>query len=218
MFHSKSRTDQLQETLQDNTNSLASGAVIVAEQLRERVAPVVGQAAGTAVEWGQPRVEAARLWAKPRVEHGIEVAAPRLESVVNSLAPRVDTARDKIVDELLPRLGEAINAVAAASAAAKEEAVSRGTGAAAVLAGDASATPKRNKKGLVLLILGLLAAAAAGAAVFMKKSAPKDDPWATPVSDLHVSPAAGRHSMVEPVEKATEPTAPADPAAAPPVV
>jgi hypothetical protein len=209
VFHSKSRTEQLQ----DHSASLASSAATVAEQLRERVVPAVGQAAGNAVEWGHPRVEAARLWAKPRVEHGIEVAAPRLESVVSGLAPKVDTARDKIVDELLPRLNEAIVNLAAASAAAKDEAVSRGTGAAAVLSGDASASPKCKKKRVVLLILSLFAAAAAGAATFMKKSAPKDDPWATPVGEPYVAPSSGRHSNAAPVDDVTDPadgTAPAD--------
>src|SRR5665648_84754 len=106
MFCTKSRKEQLQET----SASLAGTAATVADQLRERVVPAVGQAAGSAIEWSQPRVEAARSWARPRVEHGIEVAAPKLESAVSGLAPRVDTARDKIVDELLPRIAEAITA------------------------------------------------------------------------------------------------------------
>jgi hypothetical protein len=194
VFHTKSRAEQLQETLQDNTASLASSAANVTDHLRERVVPAVGQAAESAKEWGQPRVEAARHWAKPRVEHGIEVAAPKLESAVSSLAPKVDTARDKIVDELLPRVTEAITAFAAASAAAKDEAVSRGTGAAAVISGDAVATPRHKKKCRVLLALGLLGAAAAGAAAFMKRSAPKDDPWATPLAEPYVAPSPARHS------------------------
>ena len=191
MFHSKSRAEQLQESLQDNTASLASSA---ANQLRERVVPAVGHAAGSAKEWSQPRVEAARDWAKPRVEHGIELAAPKLESAVSSLAPKVDTARDKIVEELLPRLTEAIAAFSAASAAAKDEAVARGTGAAAVISGDAVAQPKSRKKRRLLLGLGLLGAAAAGVAAFMKRSAPKDDPWATPLADPYVAPSPGRHA------------------------
>jgi hypothetical protein len=194
VFHTKSRAEQLQETLQESTASLADTASSVADQLRERVVPAVGQAAETAKEWGQPRVEAARHWAKPHVEHGIEVAAPKLESAVSSLAPKVDTARDKIVDELLPRVTEAITAFAAASAAAKDEAVSRGTGAAAVISGEAVATPKHKKKCRVMLALGLLGAVAAGAAAFMKRSAPKDDPWATPLAEPYVAPPSGRHS------------------------
>lgn len=185
MFHTKTRAEQLQESLQDSTATLASSAATVADQLRERVVPAVGHAAGSA-----------HKWAKPRVEHGIEVAAPKLESAVSGLAPKVDTARDKIVEELLPRLTEAIAAFAAATTAAKDEAVARGAGAAAVISGDAVASPKRNKKCRVLMALGLLGAAAAGAAAFMKRSAPKDDPWATPLADPYVAPSPGRHTGV----------------------
>jgi len=200
MFRTKSRTKQLQ----DHSASLASTAATVADQLRERVAPAVGQAAESAIEWGQPRVEAARDWARPHVEHGIEVAAPRLESAVSGLAPRVDTARDKIVDELLPRIAETIAVWAAASTAAKDEAVSRSQGAAAVMSGDAVASPRGKKRRRVLMALGLLTATAAGAMAFMKKSAPKDDPWTTPLADPYVAPSNGRHSKAGPVNDAVE--------------
>lgn len=187
MFHTKSRKEQLQ----DQQASLADTAALVAEQLRERVVPAVGHAAVNAKEW-----------ARPRVEHGIEVAAPRLESAVSGLAPKVDTARDKLVEDLIPRIAEAIGAWAAASAAAKEEVVARGAGAAAVISGDAVASPKHKKRGRVLMTLGLFGAAAAGAAAFMKKSAPKDDPWATPLADPYVAPSTGRHSSVDPLASA----------------
>ena len=193
MFHSKSKKEQLQ----DRSASLADTAATVTDQLRERVAPAIGQAAGNAKEWGQPRVEAARLWARPRVEHGIEIAAPKLESAVSGLAPKVDIARDKIVDELLPRVTEAITAWAAASAAAKDEVVSRGAGAAAVVKGNAVATPRHKKRGRVLMALGLLGAAVAAVTTFLKKSAPKDDPWATPLTDPYTAPSTGRHSGLE---------------------
>ena len=202
MFCTKSRKEQLQET----SASLAGTAATVADQLRERVVPAVGQAAGSAIEWSQPRVEAARSWARPRVEHGIEVAAPKLESAVSGLAPRVDTARDKIVDELLPRIAEAITAWAAASTAAKDEAVSRSQGAAAVISGDAVASPKCKKKSRVLLTLGLLTATAAAAVAFMRKSPPKDDPWTTPLADPSVAESNGRHSAAPRLDEATDTT------------
>jgi hypothetical protein len=205
MFRTKSTAEQLQ----DHSASLAGTAATVADQLRGRVAPAVGQAAETAKEWGQPRVEAARDWARPRVEHGIEVAAPKLESAVSALAPKVDTARDKIVDELLPRVAEAITALAAASTAAKAEALSRGQGASAVLSGDAVASGKhKKKKGRVLLILSVLAAAAAAAIAFLKKPAPKDDPWTTPLADPYVPSPTVRHPAAAPDEEptATAPT------------
>ncbi|MHB8185808.1 MAG: hypothetical protein ACYDDU_06910 [Dermatophilaceae bacterium] len=204
VFHTKSR----KERLQDRSASLADGAATVADQLRERVAPAIGQAAESARQWGQPHVEAARHWAKPHVEHGIEIAAPRLESAVSGLAPKVDIARDKIVDELLPRVAEAITAWASASAAAKDEVVSRGAaakdevvsrgaGAVAVVSGDAVASPKRKKRGRVLMTLGLIGAAGAAATAFLKKSAPKDDPWATPLTDPYTAASNGRHSKLD---------------------
>ena len=192
MFRRKSRTEQLTEQLQDRSESLACTAGSVADQLRERLVPAVGQA-----------TENAREWARPRVEHGIEVAAPRLESAVSGLAPKVDTARDKIVDELIPRIAEAISAWAAASGAAKDEAVSRGQGAAAVLSGDAVAAPKGRKKRKALLALGLIGGATAAAMVFTKKSAPKDDPWTTPLADPQGATPDGQHSAVSPVDEAT---------------
>jgi len=188
MFHTKSRTEQLH----DHADSLACTASSVADQLRERVVPAVGQAAGNAKEW-----------AKPRVEHGIVVAAPKLESAVSGLAPKVDTARDKIVDELIPRLTEAISAVAAASAAARDEAVSRGQGAAAVISGDAVASPKGRKR-RVLLAFGVLTAAAAAALAVMRRSAPKDDPWTTPIADPYVASSNGRHAAATTVDEAAE--------------
>lgn len=193
MFHTKSRTEQLTKQLQDQSESLGNTAL--ADQLRERVIPAVGQA-----------TENARVWAKPRVEHGIEVAAPHLESAVNGLAPKVDTARDKIVDELIPRLAEAISAWAAASAAAKGETVSRGKGAVAVMSGNAVATPKKGRKRRVLLILTLVGGAAAAVMAFMKKSAPKDDPWTTPLADRYTATPNGRHSTGSPVDEATDTT------------
>jgi hypothetical protein len=194
MFHTKSRTEQLKEQVQDQSESLASTAAAVADQLRERVGPAVGQATENAMEW-----------ARPRVGHGIEVAAPRLESAVSGLAPKVDTARDKIVDELIPRIAEAISVWAAASAVTKNEAVSRGQGAASVISGSAVASPKGRKK-RVLLMLGLVGAAGAAAIALMKKSAPKDDPWTTPLADPYGSTPNGRHSASPPADKATTTT------------
>jgi len=192
MFGTKIKTDKLTVQLQDQSDSVASAAAAVADQLRERVVPAVGLA-----------TENARDWARPRVEHGIEVAAPKLGSAVNQLAPKVDLARDKIVDELIPRIAEAIAGWAAASAAAKDEALSRGQGAAAVITGDAVASPK-GRKGQILMALGLLSAIAAAAMTLMKRSAPKDDPWTTPIAEPYVPASNGWQS---PASKVGEPIA-----------
>ncbi len=143
-------------------------------------------------------MEAAREWAKPHFEHGVELAAPKVDAAVQTLVPKVDTARDKIVEDLLPRIAAALTAAAAASAAAREEAVAvgheaaiRGAGAKMVLTGEAVAKQKRSlgKGGKVALIVGLVAIVGAAAAYFVKRSAPKEDPWAIPLQDPYVPPA-----------------------------
>ena len=138
----------------------------------------------------------------------MELAAPKVDAAVQTLVPKVDTARDKIVEDLLPRIATALTAAAAASAAAREEAVAvgqeaatRGVGAKMVLTGEAVAKQKRSlgvggKVGKVGLIVGLVAIVGAAAAYFVKKSAPKEDPWATPLQDPYVAPAAGVDSTL----------------------
>lgn len=152
--------------------------------------------------WARPRVDqrvgAARDWAKPRVGRGIGVAAPRLDTAVQSLGPVVDKSRDKIVDELLPRLSELVAALAASSLAVKDEVTDRTNGAAAVLSGEAEAQPKGGARAKLLLILSVLAGAlAAAAAVFSQRRKSDDDPWATPLSDPYAAPATPAADIVD---------------------
>ena len=62
-----------------------------------------------------------------------------------------------------------------------------------MLVGEAVAKHKRHlgKGGKVALVVGIVAALGAAAAYFVKRSAPQDDPWATPLQDPYV-PAGGR--------------------------
>lgn len=174
----KSRTDQAKAQVQDAASS--AGQV-----LREKVAPVVAAKAHDAKDW-----------AAPRVERGIEVAAPKVEAAVDKVTPAVDAARDKIVDDLLPRLVDAVNAAAAAAASSgvaehTEEARTRAKGAAAVLKGDAVAKRKHGKLRKLALITGILAAIGAAVAAFKKQQGPHEDPWAVPASSY---PSAGGSS------------------------
>ncbi len=162
----KSRTDHKQ----DAKASVQDAAAAAQHHLRETVAPVVAAKAHDAKEW-----------ATPKVERGLEAAAPKVEAAVEKISPAVDAARDKLVDDLLPRLVDAVNAAAAAgatAAAAGAAAKSRSGDAVAVLKGEAVAKrPHRKRK--FFLLTALVAAVGAALAVF-KKQQPKDDPWAVP--------------------------------------
>lgn len=154
-------------------------------QLRERVGPAVDRARD-AREWATPHARDAREWATPRVEKGLEAAAPKVEAAVDRLTPAVDALHDKIVDDLLPRLVDVVNAAAAAGLSAGSDAAdtakSRGGGAVAVIRGEAIAKPHRRRGRTLLLVLTALSAAGAAAFAVFKRQAPQDDPWAVPES------------------------------------
>ena len=110
------------------------------------------------------------------------------------MPPAAEAARDKIVDDLLPRLVEAVNAAAAAAAAAgaagaakasdkasdaADTAKSRGSDAVAVAKGEKVAKKKRSKKKVFLFFTAIAAGAAAARAV-LKSRGPAEDPWAIP--------------------------------------
>lgn len=179
MFTRKSRAERAREQMADT-------AATVSGQLRERIAPAVALKARDAKTWAAPRVERG-------VERGLEVAAPRVELAVEKVSPKVDAARDKLVEDLLPRLVVALNAAAAAGHAATDvggEARARGKGAAAVLSGTAVAKPKRHR-GRRFLLFAMIAAAVSAAVAVVKSRSPKDDPWAIPSTTYPGTNATG---------------------------
>jgi len=179
VFTRKSRAERAREQMADT-------AATVSEQLRERLAPAVAVKARDAKSWAAPRVERG-------VGRGLEAAAPRVESAVEKVSPKVDAARDKLVEDLLPRLVVALNAAAAAGHVASDaggEARTRGKGAAAVLRGTAVAKPKHRRRRRFLLVAMLAAAVSAAVAVVKSRSA-KEDPWAIPSTTYPGTNATG---------------------------
>jgi len=109
-------------------------------ELAKQVGPAAGAAVVTAKaavdgakEWATPHVEAARDWAQPHLEKGQDAAAPHLAAASAAVAPAVEAARVKIVDDVLPRLVEAVQqASTTAQTAAAPAVAAAGTTAAAV--------------------------------------------------------------------------------------
>ncbi|HEY6798538.1 MAG TPA: hypothetical protein VI248_27995 [Kineosporiaceae bacterium] len=164
----QTQTDQSRERLVESALRAA----------REQAA-LAAEAAGHAKGWAAPRIEAA-------VERGLLAAAPTVEAAAGRMAPAVDAARDRIVEDLLPRLVEAVHAASAASSAARvaaAESVSRSVEDAARSVGDAArsvaeATPtarrrrhrRRRRTGLLLIAAATAAVAAAVASLARGRS------------------------------------------------
>ena len=193
MFRTTSRSERAAEQARAQAAALKDKAVT----LSERVSPTAAQAreaslhaAEAAREWAGPHVGAARDWAGPRLERardrGVEAAAPRVEAAAEQLAqlaPRVDAARDKIVDELLPRLVEAVGAAAAVVATKTDEARDRSQDALSSVGDSAKKSQHRGGKRKAVLVVGVLGAAAGAGYTAWKRGQPTDDPWATATAE-----------------------------------
>src|SRR5665647_979798 len=65
MFQRKSRTVQLTEQIQNQSESLACTAAAVADQLRERLVPAAGQATEKGKEWARHASNTVSRWQPP---------------------------------------------------------------------------------------------------------------------------------------------------------
>jgi hypothetical protein len=179
VFRRRSRAERARDQVVETAST-------VSEQLRGRIAPAVAVKARDAKGWAAPRVERG-------VGRGLEVAAPRVEHAVERVSPKVDAARDKLVEELLPRLVVALIAAGAAGHAASvagDEVRHRTKGAAAVLSGDAVAKPKRHR-GRTFMLVAMLTAAVGAAIAALKSRAGREDPWAIPSTTYPGANATG---------------------------
>ena len=155
-------------------SGVSSRAAVQAEAL---AAQARGQAS-SAREWAQPRVSDFIAWLTPRAEKAwqdsLQAAAPQVERVAGKAAPLIDSAHDKLVDDLLPKMVATFNDAASNAASAQ----SKASLAESVAAAADEANKKGSKKGW------LVALAAGGAAVagyvFWKRAQPQTDPWAEP--------------------------------------
>ncbi|GAB6900071.1 hypothetical protein [Kineosporia succinea] len=123
----------------------------------------------------------------PAVRNAAEHAGPALEKgyaqAREKAAPVVAHGRDKVVDDLLPKLAEAIAAASAAAIAARDNASVHAQERAAVAVQHLPANKKALKKARRkqrrrrFVLFSLIAAAAGGAAVAWQKRNAQQDPW-----------------------------------------
>lgn len=189
----KSRLELAQEDAAAKAHAFTSSAGEKAGQVKDSVLTAPKLAAG-AVATG---ALAAADKVKDTVSHGSEV--------VEAKAHKAGDKGNGLVEDLLEALPSLVAAGTAAKAATSDKAQDAGKTALGLFASKKVADkvkddsyPKTHlskrqlkkelkarerKEGKLLVTLGLLATAAAVAAVVYKKTAPQDDPWATPLAD-----------------------------------
>lgn len=167
---------------------------IDSEELRKQAA-ALGALVATQAEEARKNASVlaaqGREWAGPRAEHlikdAVKATAPKIELAAEKVAPAVDTARDKLVDDYLPRISKAMHDAAEAAAAetnakGKKAAAKAAKAAAAGKAAQkalSKAEPEKSGGGAKTLGWVVVGVAAAGAGYLLwRRSQPVDDPWA----------------------------------------
>lgn len=140
-------------------------AGLTAEQLAEQAK----EAAVHAKEWAAPRAE--RAW-----HEGKKAAAPKIEAAAEKAIPLVDTAHDRLVDDILPKLVAAVTAAAGAAAVGADKAREVADAKLTELAHITPPKKKRTGAKVFWTIAGLAALGAVYAA--FRRSGPTTDPWA----------------------------------------
>ncbi len=177
-----------------DTDDVKEQVADLAQQAKGASAAAAAKASDAAVhakEWTTPKVEAFIDWLLPRVEHlykeSVKAAAPKVEQAAEAVTPAIDTAHEKLVDDLLPKLVQAMNDAAVRAGAAVEhaaDAAAAKSGAAAavvaaVAAEQAEEAERRHTGAKVFwTVVGLLGVGAAVAA--WRHSRDTVDPWAEP--------------------------------------
>jgi hypothetical protein len=172
------------ETAKDRVRPLAESA-------SEKLGPAVGQvrehlapAVGTAREKVSPYAEKAVERGAHLASQAVEKAGPVLDDALAKVGPATEhaaeKARERLNDDLLPKVTAALATLAAAAEPVVEETARRGKATKAALKGELDVPKKSHKLRNVALFLGLGALAAAAV---KKLLTPPEPAWqSTPTS------------------------------------
>ncbi len=157
-------------------------------------------------EAAKERAAQARNSAVSGLDRGVDAAVPVMQQGVSDVSEKVDHARDRLVDDVLPRLQEMLNN----AQSSKDDVLAKSDGRVATVTG---APKKSPKKGGFLIVFGILAAIGAGVAYYLsqQKSTTEDDtdPWAGSAdSGTTAKPknGAAQTTVAGPVETSTTTT------------
>lgn len=161
---------------------------IDAEKARRQAADlghVIGEQASKAGDAAASFAEQGKTWATdvaaPKLEKawrdGVKATAPKIEAAAEKAGPAVDSARDKIVDDYIPRVQKAMHD--AAEAAAGEDKVVDKADKAGKAAKKALAKKPKSHRGKKTVGWILVGTAAAGTGYLLwRRTQPVEDPWA----------------------------------------
>lgn len=122
-----------------------------------------------------PMLRDARVRTADFASRTLDDMEPHIKDAFEKVNPAVDAARDKVTDDLLPRLQDALHHAAEHPAVA--EATKRGTAAVQALSGELEPVKKKSRAGKIFKFLAITAAVVGAVAAVRHLLAPKDDGW-----------------------------------------
>jgi hypothetical protein len=179
----------------------------LAESASEKFGPAVGQvrdhlgpAVGTAREKVSPYAEKAVERGAHLAHQAVEKAGPVLDDALAKVGPATEhaaeRARERLNDDLLPKVTAALATLAAAAEPVVEETARRGRATKAALKGEVDVPKKSHKVRKAVLFLGLGALAAAAV---KKLLTPPEPAWQS-------TPTSGRDYSSAPAGTSSRPT------------
>lgn len=159
----KAAADTASAAAEHGQHALKEGlerAQLLLEEARQQAGPILHDAKVRGADFASRR---------------LDELEPHIKDALDKVTPAVDAAREKVAEDLLPKLQEILHQAAEHPAVA--EATKRGGAAVAALKGELAPKPKKSKLkafGKFLAITAIVAGAVAAVRHFL---APKDDGW-----------------------------------------
>ena len=144
----------------------------------EEISKAIGEQAQELGTKAQFLAKGAGEWAEPRLTEAVDKLKPLVADAVENVRPKLNEAQDKVVNDYVPRIQQAMKD--AAKAASAEGTVTQKAQRAGEAAQEAfTAAPKKSHKGLKALGWVVAGSVAAGAGyILWRRSQPVEDPWA----------------------------------------
>ena len=144
------------------------------QTLGQKVGPVVSTAKEKAKPYADKAVERGATVASAAVEKVGPVVDDALHKVGPATTDAAEKARERLNEDVLPKLSSALTALAAAAEPVVEETTKRGKATAAALKGEIEAPRKTHRLRTAMIVVGFGAIAAAAVKRFLT---PKEPAW-----------------------------------------
>lgn len=166
------------------------------QTLGHKVGPVVSTAKEKAKPYADKAVERGATVASAAVEKVGPVVDDALHKVGPATTDAAEKARERLNEDVLPKLSSALTALAAAAEPVVEETTKRGKATAAALKGEIEAPKKTHRLRTVMIVVGFGAIAAAAVKRFLT---PKEPAWqSTPTAGANYGSSSTSPSTSRP--------------------